>query len=177
MSVRGHYIGFRKIGAQWFRFDDAVVHQVNLLQSYCINLAIYRRQDTPGYDMSTDLTIIPQLQKSIILNRRNSQSNNFTEDPNSSNSIKPPLISPNNSDLPADPDPPKTPVIKLEKPTCSQPYRSKKKYVVYYGMDSQSSSDEGKPDRTHPDEEYVPPSAKGTKWRQMFPSNIYKLAT
>ena len=162
-SVRGHYIGFCKIGAQWFRFDNAVVHRVTLLHSYCINLTIYRRRDTPGYDTSTDLTIIPELQKSVILNRHNSQSNNITEDPKSSNSSKPPIISGNDPDLAPHPEPPKTPAIKPERPTRSQPYRSKKEYVVYYGMDSQSSSDEGKPDRTHPDEEYVPPSNKGMK--------------
>ena len=174
-SVRGHYIGFHKIGVQWFRFDDAVVHRVTLLHSYSINLAIYRRLDTPGYDTSTDLTIIPKLQKSIILNRRNSQSRNITEDPKSSESNKPPLISGNDPDL--DPHPPKTPAIKPERPTHSQPYRSKKEYVVYYGMDSQSSSDEAKPDHTHPDEEYVPPSNKGMKSCRMFPWNIYKLPT
>ena len=138
-SVRGHYIGFQKIGAQWFRFDDAVVHRITLLHSYCINLAIYRRRDTPGYDTSTDLTIIPELQKSVILNRRNSQSNNVTEDPKSSNSSKPPVISGNDPDLGPHPQPPKTPAIKPERPTRSQPYRSKKEYVVYYEMDSQCS--------------------------------------
>ena len=120
-SVRGHYIGFRKIGAQWFRFDDAVVHRVTLLHSYCINLTIYRRRDTPGYDTSTDLTIIPELQKSVILNRCNSQSNNVTEDPKSSNSSKPPVISGNDPDLGPHPQPPKTPAIKPERPTHSQP--------------------------------------------------------
>ena len=176
-SVRGHYIGFRKIGAQWFKFDDAVVHRITLLHSYCINLTIYRRLDTPGYDTSTDLTIIPKLQKSVILNRHNSQSNNVTEDPKSSNSGKLPVISGNDPDLDPHPQPPKTPAIRPEWPTCSQPYRSKKEYIVYYGMDSQSSSNEAKPDRIHPDEEYVPPSNKGMKSCRMFLWNIQNLET
>ena len=68
----GHYIGFRKINDEWFHFDDGVVHRVQILHKYNVNLVVYRRNDTPAFMPPVDLSGIPHLQKSVVLNRKNS---------------------------------------------------------------------------------------------------------
>ena len=68
-SLHAHYIAFQKMGDQWFCFNDGVVHKVNLLQTYSINLVIYRLENTEGYNPPMDLSSIPELGKSVVLNR------------------------------------------------------------------------------------------------------------
>ena len=139
------------------------------MQAYNINLAIYRHSDTPPYDTSTDLTIIPQLGKPVILNRCKDEATD-SADP----SGQPPLISGQGDTgnvVSSSSNSTKT-TVKPEWPTRVQPYRKNKEYVVYYAMDSDSSSNEPTTDKTHPDEKYVPLNLKGIKILAMFPLNI-----
>ena len=162
-NVRGHYIGFRKINDEWFHFDDGVVHRVQIQQEYNVNLVVYRRNDTPAFMPPVDLSGIPHLQKSVVLNRKNSSGEaNANKNTSGPSSQRPPLIAPSSSDgnvvrsvgnLPS-----------IEKPKRTQPYRCNKDYVVYYAPDSNSSSEEPMEDRTHSDTEYIPPKSAGIFW-------------
>ena len=62
--------------------------------------------------------------------------------------------------------------LKLEVPTRSQPNRGNKSYVLYYGIGSESSSDENIEDRTHSDSEYVQPKSRGKIMQCTFVLNI-----
>ena len=142
------------------------------MRAYNINLAIYCRYDTPGYDMLMDLTIILELGKPVILNRHKTDENTSNVDDSLDNGGKPALISGDQADVASSSTKSDSTSLQPEHPTHSQPYRSKKDYVVYYAMDSDSSSDELRPDKTHPDQEYIPPSLKGTLSQGMFHPNI-----
>ena len=82
-----------------------------------------------------DLSGIPHLQKSVVLNWKNSSGDaNDNKNTNSPSSQRPPLITPSSTDgnvvqsvgnLPS-----------IEKPQRMQPYRRNKDYVVYYAPDS-----------------------------------------
>ena len=92
-NVHGHYIRFRKINDEWFRFDDSVVHRVQIQQEYNVNLVVYRRNDTPAFMPPVDLSGIPHLQKSVVLNRKNSSGDaNDNKNTNGPSSQRPPLI-------------------------------------------------------------------------------------
>ena len=161
--MRGHYIGFRKINDEWFRFDDGVVHRVQILHEYNVNLVVYRRNDTPAFMPAVDLSGIPHLQKSVVLNRKNSGGDaNDNENTNGTSSQRPPLITLSSTDgngvwsagnLPS-----------IEKPQRMQPYRQNKDFVVYYTPDSTSSSEEPMEDPTHSDTDYIPPKSAGIFW-------------
>ena len=107
-----------------------------------------------------DLSGIPHLQKSVVLNRKNSSGEaNANKNTNGPSSQRPPLITPSSSDgnvvqtagnLPS-----------IEKPKRTQPYRHNKDYIVYYALDSNSSSEEPMEDHTHSDTEYIPPKSAG----------------
>ena len=139
------------------------------MQAYIINLTIYQCYDTPGYDTSTDLTVIPELGKPVILNRRKNDVGDSVP-----HGGKPPLISEEGDQGDVLPSSSKSTMasVRPEHPTRVQPYRRNKEYIVYYAMDSESSSDEPTTDKMHPDEEYIPPSLKGTQLLGMFPLNI-----
>ena len=157
-SVQGHYIAFRQIEQEWYRFDDAVVHKVDLNRSYSVNLVIYRRHDMPAYICPASLANVKLLQRAVPLNRKPpGKANNSSDEPSSSK--KPNLITPDssNSGAPAA----HGSKLKPEAPTRSQPTRANKAYVVYYSIGSESSSDENVEDRTHTDSEYVQPKSKG----------------
>ena len=62
-SVRAHYIGFHKMGNNWYRFDDVVVHKVTLMCAYSVNLVIYCMPEVPAYDPPMSLDAIPELRK------------------------------------------------------------------------------------------------------------------
>ena len=98
-NVCGHYIGFRKINDKWFCFDDGVVHRVQILREYNVNLVVYRRNDTPAFMPAVDLSGIPHLQKSVVLNRKNSGGEaNDNKNTNGTSSQRPPLITPSSTD-------------------------------------------------------------------------------
>ena len=159
-NVCGHYIRFRKINGEWFRFDDGVVHQVQIQREYNVNLVVYRWNDTPAFMPPVDLSGIPHLQKSVVLNWKNSSGDtNDNKNTNGTSSQRPPLITPSSTDgngvcsagnLPS-----------IEKPQRMQPYRQNKDYVVYYAPDSTSSSEEPMEDCTHSDTDYIPPKSAG----------------
>ena len=71
---RGHYIAFHQIEGVWYRFDDAVVHSVVLQPSYNVNIVIYKQGDQPDYHSPVDLSNVPRLCRSVILNRSNKKS-------------------------------------------------------------------------------------------------------
>ena len=162
-NVRGHYIGFRKINDKWFRFDDGVVHRVQILHEYNVNLVVYRRNDAPAFMPPVDLSGIPHLQKSVVLNCKNSGGDaNDKKNTNDTSSQRPPLITPLSTDgngvrsagnLPS-----------IEKPQRMQPYRWNKDYIVYYTPNSTSSSEEPMEDGTHSDTHYIPPKSAGIFW-------------
>ena len=167
--MHGHYIGFRKINEEWFHFDDGVIHRVQILCEYNVNLVVYRRNDTLTFIPSVDLSGIPHLQKSVVLNRKNSGGDgNDKKNTNNTSSQRPPLITPSTTDgngvwsasnLPS-----------IEKPQRMQPYRRNKDYVVFYAPDSTSSSEEPMEDCTHSDSDYIPPKSAG-----IFCPNIFHL--
>ena len=98
-NVCGHYIGFRKITDEWFRFDEGVVHRVQIQWEYNVNLVVYRRNDTPAFMPPVDLSGFPHLQKSVVLNRKNSSCEaNANKNTNGPSSQRPPLITPSSSD-------------------------------------------------------------------------------
>lgn len=165
-NVRGHYIGFRRINDNWYRFDDAVVHQINRQNSYSVNLVIYRRQDVPQFISGSDLSCIHVLGPVTILNRKSatanvkdSMSKDNEDNVNGSERLKPPLITPS-KESPKESTKYSTP-LKPEHPDRVQPSRGNKDFVIYYAYDSLSSSDEEPVDRTHTDHEYIPPRNKG----------------
>ena len=159
-NVRGHYIGFRKINDEWFCFDDGVVHRVQIQQEFNVNLVVYRRNDTPAFMPPVDLSGIPHLQKSVVLNRKNSSGDaNDNKTTNGTSSQRPPLITPSSTDGNGVRSAANLPSI--EKPQRMQPYRRNKDYVVYYAPNSTSSSEEPMEDRTHSDTDYIPPKSAG----------------
>ena len=161
-NVRGHYIGFRKINDKWFRFDDGVV-RVQIQHEYNVNLVVYRRNDTPAFMPPVDLSGIPHLQKSVVLNRKNSSGDtNDNKNTNGTSSQRPPLITLSSTDgnevrsvgnLPS-----------IEKPQRTQSYRWNKEYIVYYAPNSTSSSEEPMENCTHSDTDYILPKSAGIYW-------------
>ena len=156
----GHYIAFRKIGAEWLRFDDVVVQHVQLQRTYNINLVIYRQQDRNAYISPLDLSQVPSLGRSVKLNRKSSNAQSVPPTEKSDSAVgRPSLITYEAGPLIRDTI--ESTMMKPEIPTCHQPGRASKDYVVYYGMGSQSSDEEDGMDRTHPDSEYIPDNPKG----------------
>ena len=172
---QGHYIGFRKISGKWYRFDDAVVHQVTLQEHYNVNIVMYRRHDTPAFISGSDLSTIPVLGKVTILNKRSTPvpRDDGKETPSQGDEHKgirgkqrPPLITPS---MPSPKS--RSEIHQPSKTRASkrhQPARANKAYVVYYADDSASSSEEDIQDRTHSDSEYTPPNVKGM-WQNLDP--------
>ena len=157
----GHYIAFRKIEEQWLWFDDAVIHHVQLQRSYNVNLVIYRSQDRDAYISPLDLMQIPSLGRSVILNRKTPNAQSVApSQKSSSTSGRPSLIMYEAGSSTRDTI--DSAMMKPEMPTHQQPGRASKEYVVYYGVDSQSSDKENSIDKTHPNSEYIPDNPKGT---------------
>ena len=156
----GHYIAFRKIGGEWLHFDDAVVHRVQLQRTYNVNLVIYRWQDRDPYISPLDFMEVPALRKSVILNRKVTTSQSVPASDNAAGvSGRPSLLTYDAGTSTWDQI--ETPVMKPELPMHYQPQRASKDYIVYHGIDSQSSDEEDVMDRTHPDSEYIPDILKG----------------
>ena len=158
-SVRAHYIAFRKIGDTWYRFDDGVVHKVTLMRAYSVNLVIYRMPEVAPYDPPMSLAAIPELEKSVILNRKKSETPQNVPTPSLQNPGRPALITST-----------KTSASDVGNSIASngmrpemQPSRKNKDFVVYFRLDSQSSGEEAPPDPTHPDSDYVPDTNRGLK--------------
>ena len=165
--VQGHYIAFRCIEDSWYRFDDSVVHKVDLNHSYSVNLVIYRRHDMPPYICAASLAGVKTLTRSVPLNRKPKPK---VTDNETSSSSRPPLITPDEHTSPITRS--ATRSMKVENPTQSQPNRGNKSYVIYYGIGSDSSSDENIEDKTHFDSEYVQPKSKGKIMQCIFVLNI-----
>ena len=107
------------------------------------------------------MTQIPSLGRSVILNRKTPSAQSVAPpDKPSPPSGRPSLIMYEAG--PSTMDPVDSPMMKPEMPTHQQPGRASKEYVVYYGIDSQSSDKENCVDRTHPNSEYIPENLKGT---------------
>ena len=166
--LRGHYIAFRKVGPNWLRFDDGVVHRVELRGQYNIYLAVYRRADRMAFHTTVDVSALPILQKSVILNRRNSEQEVASETPDPVG--KPPLITKNDASS-ASTSTVERP-IQPERPIRFQPYRKDKDFVVYYNVDSDSSDEEGRQNKANLDDDYVPPLKQGMKAPRIFLWNI-----
>ena len=102
-----------------------MVYKVNLLCSCCINLIIYRLENVQAYKLPMDVSGIPQLGRSVVLNRKaNSYVTGENDKGDGGNSAvqngPPPLIS-------KDPTIPPMPKADLapdpEIPLCIQPSR------------------------------------------------------
>ena len=173
-SVRAHYIAFCKMGDTWYRFNDGVVHRINLMCAYSVNLVIYCMAQVPAYDPPMSLAAVPELSKSVILNRKASETPQNPPTPSVGNPIRPSLITPTEkrssdvgNSMPSN-------AMRPERPTRIQPSQRNKDFVVYFGLDSQSSGDEAPPDRTHPDSDYVPDTNRGLKC-DVYTSRIFNL--
>ena len=143
----------------WYRFDDAVVHEVTLKASYNVNLVIYHRNDQPMYQAPADLSAVPRLGRTVVLNRKMSTDSPTNHGSSTSNvSGRPPLITPKvasrGSAVNSMP-------LKPEHPTRTQPPRHRKDYTMYYDINSASSEEENSIDKMHPDTGYTPEKAKG----------------
>ena len=144
----------------WYRFDDAVVHEITLQQTYNVNLIMYRREDEADYIAPADLSHIPKLSRSVVLNRKaaTEKDTNMNDSKNTSSS-RPPLITPDTKNTPTARN---DFLLNAEHPTRHQPPRARKQYAVYYGLDSESSEEETSIDKTHSDSEYTPQKSWGT---------------
>ena len=156
---RGHYIAFCQIQGVWYRFDDAIVHSVVLQPSYNVNIVIYKWGDQLDYHSAVDLSHVPRLGRSVILNRSNKKSpSEQAADQVAEEIQRPPLITPEKNT-------PSTSTqgiaLTAEHPTRCQPKRGDKDYVIYYADDSQSSDEENIVDKTHSDSEYTPSKHRG----------------
>ena len=69
----------------WYHFDDGVVHKVNIGHAYSVNMVFYRLSTVPAYKPPMSLESIPELGKSIILNRKKSGEDNNIEPSNNKN--------------------------------------------------------------------------------------------
>ena len=183
-TVQAHYIAFRKIDEEWFRFDDAVVHRVELQQRYSVSLIVYRQARVPAYFNHVDLDNVPMLQRSRILNRRNSESQKKetetkdaenVEQPTPSNFAsklrhRPSLITPDSEDVGRK----KRSAVELkpEKPTRVQPSRRNKDLTVYYALESESSDYDTPDDAKNADSDYIPQEAPGQYMCRINVSNI-----
>ena len=108
-----------------------------------------------------DLTQIPSLGRSVILNRKTPSAQSVAPSQNSSPASGRPLLIIYDTG-PSTRDPIDSAMMKPEMPTWQRPGRASKEYVVYYGVDSQSSDEENSIDKTHPNSEYIPDNPKGT---------------
>ena len=136
---------------------------------YSVNLGVYRCNDTPAFMPSVDLSGIPHLKKSVVLNCKNSGSDsNDKYTTNDTSSQRPPLITPLTTD--GNGVWSAGNLLSIEKPQRTQPYRRNKDYIIYYAPDSTSSSEEAMEDRTHSDTDYIPPKSAG-----IFCLNIFQL--
>ena len=118
------------------------------------------------------LESIPELGKSIILNRKKSDNNiepSNNKNLRSSGSMNegpPPLISSQASTSTNGATHSESQTLGPEILTRRQPSRGSKDFVVYFGADSQSSGDEAPPDRTHPDTDYIPDDNTGSFYKE-----------
>ena len=141
-------------------------HPITLILSYTRG-----RPDQPDYHSPNDLSEVPRLGMTIILNRNNKVSESEKALQELGKELqRPPLIMPEEAREGTSTDP--TPLT-AEHPTRQQPRRSQKEYVVYYVDDSQSSDEENLIDKTHSDSEYMPTKGKGTLSSCTFHRNIY----
>ena len=180
-SVRAHYISFRHMGDASYHFDDGVVHKVNLARAYLVNLVMYRLSTVHAYEPPMSLENIPELGKSVILNRKKSTNGQDVQSGSNKNlcsggfmnSGPPPLIRPDSSQPNVNCTSTDNQSLHPERPTRTQPSRRNKDFVVYFDADSQSSAEEAPPDKTHPDTDYVPESNRGTVPIKHFPRIFY----
>ena len=173
-SVRAHYIAFCKMGDTWYRFDDGVVHRINLMHAYSVNLVIYRMAQVPAYDPPMSLAAVPELSKSVILNCKGSDNAQNPPTPSVGNAMRPSLITPTEKRSSDVGNSTPSNAMRPERPTRIQPSWRNKDFVVYFGLDSQSSGDEAPLDRTHPDSDYVPDTNRGLKC-DVYRSRIFNL--
>ena len=145
------------MGQEWYRFNDRVVHKINIQRRYNVNLVFYKCQDIPAFISGSHLSGIPTLGKVTVLNRKITAANGQDAGKGPDKSLRPPLITP----APETPAPKINTPLPVEHPERVQPSRHNKEYVAYYTYDSLSSSDDEIIDRTHRDEEYKPPRNKG----------------
>ena len=136
------------------------MYRVQLQRTYNVNLVTYRWQDRDPYISPLDLMQVPALGKSVILNRKVTTSQLvLASDDAVGVSGRPSLLTYDAG--PSTQGQIETPVMNPEMLMCQQPQRASKDYVVYYGVDSQSSNEEDVMDKTHPDSEYIPHILKG----------------
>ena len=156
-----HYIAFHKIGDTWYRFDDGMVHKVTLMRAYSVNLVIYHMAEVPAYDPPMSLAAVPELGKSVILNRKKSETSQNVPTPSLQNPGCPSLITSTETSSSDVGNSMASNGMRPERLTHMQPSRKNKDFVVYFGLDSQSLGEEAPLDRTHPDSDYVPDTNRG----------------
>ena len=106
--IHGHYIAFKKVNDMFIRFNDGMVHEVELEVDYTVNLLFYRCDDVQPMVWDLNFRKIPHYHRPHFPDL----------------SLWPPLITP-----PLKPDPKPTPSpnskkkdkITGQKPTCKQP--------------------------------------------------------
>ena len=173
-SVRAHYIAFCKMGDTWYRFDDGVVHKVTLMHAYSVNLVIYHMAEVPPYDPPMSLAAVPELGRSVILNRKKSETLQNVLTPSLQHPGLPSLITSTETTSSDVGNSMASNGMRPERLTRMQPSRRNKDFVVYFGLDSQSSGEEVPLDHTHPDSDYVPDTNRGLKC-DVYTSRIFNL--
>ena len=162
------------MGDTWYRFDDGVGHRINLMHVYSVNLVIYHMAEVPPYDLPMSLAAVPELGKSVILNRKKTETPQNAPTPSLQNPGRPSLITPTETTSSDVGNSMASNGIRPERPMCMQPSRRNKDFVVYFGLDSQSSGEEAPPDCTHPDSDFVPNTNRGLKC-DVYTSRIFNL--
>ena len=144
------------------------------MRAYSVNLVIYRMAEVPAYDPPMSLAAIPELGKSVILNRMKSETLQNALTPSLQNPGHPALITSTETSTSDVGNSMASNGMRPERPMHMQPSRKNKDFVVYFRLDSQSSGEEAPPDPTHPDSDYVSDTNRGLKC-DVYTSRIFNL--
>ena len=144
------------------------------MHAYSVNLVIYRMAEVAAYDPPMSLAATPELGKSVILNRKKSETLQNVLTPSLENPGHPALITSTETSTSDVGNSMASNGMSPERPTRMQPSQKNKDFVVYFGLDSQTSGEEAPPDPTHPDSNYVPDANRGLKY-DVYTSRIFNL--
>ena len=133
------------------------------MHAYSVNLVIYRMAEVPAYDPPMSLAAVPELGKSVILNRKKSETLQNALTPSLQNPGWPSLITSTETSSSDVGNSMASNGMRPERPMRMQPSWKNKDFVVYFGLDNQSLVEEAPLDRTHPDSDYVPDTNRGLK--------------
>ena len=120
------------------------------------------------------LAAVPELGRSVILNRKKSETPQNALTSSLQNPGRPSLITSTETTSSDVGNSMASNGMRPERLTRMQPSWRNKDFVVYFGLDSQSSGEEAPLDRTHPNSNYAPDTNRGLKC-DVYTSRIFNL--